>query len=80
MSGERFYWNLQTSLIRLRGAAKRPWLVSFGERPTHELLPFARPARSDVEALLRTVLAKEVTDCRSPLPVVSDLTLANVDY
>ena len=41
---------------------------------------FARPARSDVEALLRTVLAKEVTDCRSPLPVVSDLTLANVDY
>lgn len=28
----------------------------------------------------RTVLAKEVTDCRSPRPVASDLTLANIDY
>jgi len=33
-----------------------------------------------MDALLRTVLAKEVTDCKSPRPVESDLTLANVDY
>lgn len=33
-----------------------------------------------MDALLRTVLAKEVTDCMNPRPIVSDLTLANVDY
>jgi hypothetical protein len=37
-------------------------------------------ARNSTDAHVRTVLAKEVTEYRSPLPVVSDLTLANVDY